>query len=186
MKKLIGVLVLSLAAMTAAQGSLLSIVFDNPNQTGAPGDTLHFFGTITNIDTTPGDGPVFLNYDFFTFALDATLTDNFVVSVPISLAEGASSSDLDLFDYTIANPETLSFGQYNGSYQLFGGIDGGDGSGTDLLATAFYSVDVEPAVEPEPATVGLLASGLTFIAWRSVRRRFKPVDSVCLLAESDQ
>jgi hypothetical protein len=167
MKKSIHLLTLTILAVAGARAGSISITLDDPDQTGAPGETLNFFGVITNTDTTPGDDPIYLNSDSLNFTLpDATVTDNFFANVPIFLAEGASSGDIDLFDITLADPESYPLGVYTGAYGLLGGMDGGDGSASDNLAQASFSV----GVVPEPRTLALLAIGLVLIGVLHRRR----------------
>lgn len=91
-------------------------------------------------------------------ASDYTLTDNFA-NLPISLAAGQSSADLDLFDITLAS--TVPAGVYRGTYGLIGGEDGGTGTGMDNLGQASFSVAVKAApLVPEPGTAALFGIGL--------------------------
>lgn len=177
MKKLINLIALTALAVAGAQAGSISITLDDPDQSGVPGQTLSFFGTITNTDTNPGDDPIYLNFDSLNFSLgDATVTDNFFANVPISLAEGASSGDIDLFDIALADPESEPLGLYTGTYGLLGGMDGGDGSAADNLAQVNFSV----TATPEPTTVVLLALGLALMGLLHRRRasrdryRFSP------------
>lgn len=167
MKKLIQIALLTLVAVAGAWADDVSITLDDPNQQGSPGQTLNFFGTITNTDTTPGDAPIYLNFDSLNLSLsDATVMDNFFANVPISLAEGQSSGDIDLFDVTVANPEANPLGIYPGTYGLLGGMDGGANTASDSLAQVNFSVE---QVAPEPATYVLILGGLAGIA--ALRRR---------------
>jgi PEP-CTERM motif len=178
MKALTTLFVLTTVAVAVSQAASISIILDDPSQTGSPGDTLHFLGTITNIDTNAGDSPFFLNLDSLNLALsDAVPNDLFLANVPIDLAEGASSGDIELFDYTLANPEADPFGSYLGAYALLGGMDGGAGTAQDILAQVNFSVTVEPAVSPtptpEPSTFALAGVALLFAGWLDHRRRDK-------------
>ena len=171
---------LALAALVAAGARAdIVITLDDPNQTGNPGETLNFFGTITNTssDTDPADA-IYLNGDSLNLALtDATINDNFFAAdFPISLAGGQSSGDIDLFDVVLADPESDPFGSYSGTYGLLGGMDGGAQTAQDNLAQVSFSVDVEPAsapAVPEPSTLVLLGAELALLAFmdRLIRAR---------------
>jgi hypothetical protein len=169
MKTFINLLALTVLAAAGARAGNITITLDDPNQTGNPGDTLNFFGTIANIDPTSTDAAIYLNSDSpdFVGPGDATFDDNFFAAYfPISLALGATSGDIDLFDIVLADPETDPFGPYPGStYTLLGGMDGGADTAQDILAQVSFSVDVEPASStPEPATLALLGTGLALMS----------------------
>ena len=153
MRRLLHVLVLIIAVGVIAHADI-NFTFDNPNQVGLPGDTLHFFGTIVN----NGPDTVFLNADSinFTNAASFTLNDLFFTNVPISLGSGLSSGDIELFSVSLANPFTNSFHLYPGTYTLTGGADS---SAQDVLASAHFSVRAQPAFSvPEPSTITLLVA----------------------------
>lgn len=166
MKNLINLIALTVLAVAGAQADI-SITLDNPNQTGGAGQTLNFSGTITNTDSNHGDAPIYLNGDSLTFTLsDATVVDNFFANAPVSLAPGASSGDIDLFDVELASPESLPLGAYSGSYVLLGGADGGTFTAQDNLAQANFSVNATP----EPGYFAILAVGLVLMGWLHRRR----------------
>jgi hypothetical protein len=158
---------ISLMALVTAGAwadGIITITFDDPNQVGAPGQTLQFFGTITNTssDTTMADA-VYWNSDSFNLSLDSpdyTLTDDFA-NTPVYLTGGQSSGDIELFDITLANPVSDPPGIYLGTYGLIGGMDQGAQTASDNLAQADFSVDVTP----EPATLALLGAGLALMGW---------------------
>ena len=168
MNRILLITPIMLAAMAATVSAAdISIVFDNPDQVGVPGQTLSFFGVITNTDMTLGDQPIYLNSDSLNFTLsDATVMDNFIANVPISLAEGESSGDIDLFDITLANPGVNPAGVYPGTYELLGGMDGGAGTANDALAQADFSVNLVP----EPGTFALMAVATSLLPWRRKAR----------------
>jgi hypothetical protein len=156
MKTLLNILVLAALATAGARAGVIEIVLDNPYQTGHPGDTLQFFGTISNT----GSDPVFLNGDSLTLAgLSFTITDLFLTNVPMSLDAGSSSVDLELFDVTLSNPLLDLPADYLGSYTLLGGVDGDAG---ENLASANFSLTTAPSVPgvPEPGSWLLLGTGL--------------------------
>jgi hypothetical protein len=165
MKTLVNLLALAALAAAGAHADGISITLDNPNQSGNPGETLSFYGVITNTDVNPEDCYIYLNSDDPNFTLsDASVSDNFFANVPPYLAPGTSSGDVDLFDITLADPESDPFGTYDGEYTLVGGMDGGADTAQDNLAQVGFSVDVEPAsvsAIPEPSTLAQLGTVLT-------------------------
>jgi hypothetical protein len=167
MKSILNLFAFAVLTAGAAQASVITISFDNPNQIGVPGQTLNFFGVISNTDSNISDPDVFLNADTLNFTLaDGIVTDNFFANVPVSLASGASSGDIDLFDITLPIPESQPLGVYSGNYTLFGGADGGANTAQDNLAEADFSVDAAP----EPGSIALGAFGLLACA-AGLRRR---------------
>lgn len=154
-KMLLFLTALTCLAVSEARADTVAITFDNPTQTGNPGDTLTFFGTILN----SGTSTVFLNSDDLNLAgASFNTTDLFFGNVPISLDSGASSGDIELFDVTLLSSFTDSFGPYGGTYTLFGGVDG---NAQDLLTQDNFTVTATaPVATPEPATALLLATGL--------------------------
>jgi hypothetical protein len=163
------ILLTGLVCAPAKGDMLFTTTLDSPVQSGSPGDFLQFFGTITNNDTTLSDPAVYLNSDNFSltgFNYATDVTDDFA-NTPISLGPGASSGDIELFDITIPNPFTdpcIASVTCGGTYQIFGGADGGAGTADDLLGTANFTVDVqEPSGVPEPSSAVLLSSALLLL-----------------------
>jgi hypothetical protein len=154
-------LLTALAALTASAG-IITIVFDNPNQAGLPGQTLSFNAVITHVGDI-GDPDLYLNSDSLDFTMPgAILIDNFFANVPIFLAPGASSGSINVFDIVLSN----SIGEFAGAYQLLGGADGGAFTAADNLAQANFSV----TATPEPATVTMISAAL-FLLLRQHRAR---------------
>jgi hypothetical protein len=149
---------LALIGGTAAQAESVTVTLDNPNQKGAAGDTLQFFGTITYSGIDPD--PVFLNSDDLEpggSPGDFTVDDLFFSNVPVSIPTNGSSGDIDLFDIIINEPFTDSLNTaYQGVYSLLGGVDG---NSQDVLTAPPVSFTVTVVV-PEPAARGMLSCGL--------------------------
>jgi len=160
MKRLLSIISIAVLALGAANAQILSINFDDPDQPGAAGDTLQFFGTITN----NSDSTVFLNNDALNFTLsDASymLTDDFF-NTPVSLDPDSTSTDIELFDITLSDPQADPLDTYPGTYGLIGGADG---NAQDNLGQANFSV----TTTPEPSSWVFLLTGLGLMSWR-VRR----------------
>ena len=167
MKKLITVFLLTMAAVAAANADIaVDFSWDNPDQTGQPGDTVQYFATITNNTAET----VYFNSDNFSFtgAPSLNASDLFFPNAPISLDPGASG-DYELLDITLADPFTDTFQQYSGTEVLLGGADG---SALDNLASADFSITAEEPVSgtPEPASVLLAGAGLLALAVVAKRR----------------
>jgi hypothetical protein len=169
MKTLLNILILAALATAGARADIVNVVFDNPDQTGHPGDILRFFGTITYT----GTDPVFLNGDPMTLAgLSLATTDLFFSNVPVSLDGASPSRDIELFDVTVSNPLLDAPGLYQGTYNLLGGVDG-DAEG--ILTSADFSVTTVPSetsTVPEPGSCLLLGTMLLgLITVHGLRRR---------------
>ena len=159
---LMGVAALFLAA--SAQAGVF-IAFQNADQTGGAGDLLSFTGTITNQATEE----VYLNGFNLNLAGNDFTTDglsNFLDNVPISLAGGASTSNIALFTVAIASPLTNPTGVFLGSWSLTGGIDG---DAQELLGSASFSV----TTVPEPSTLATVVLAIAGFRCRMLylRRR---------------
>jgi hypothetical protein len=160
MKTLFCALILA-AVATAAKADPVTITFDQPNQIAGAGQTLEFFGTITNNTAST----IFLNSDDPNLAgLSFSINDQFFSTVPPSLAAGANSGDIELFDVTLSNPLQDAFATYAGDYTLVGGIDG---NAQDNIGSAAFSV----SSVPEPSTIGLLFTG--FAGLLPIRSRLR-------------
>jgi hypothetical protein len=167
MKPFLQMFALAVAAVTVAEAGVV-FTLDNPDQTGLPGNTLQFFGTITNT----GTDTVSFNSDNFNFTGGASFstTDLFFSNAPISLDGGLSSGDIELFDVSLTDPFTDSFGLYGGSESLIGGANG---DSQDVLASADFSVTAQApdSTTPEPASFIMAGAGVLALALKARRRK---------------
>ena len=97
------ILVAVVLSAAGARADIVDMVFDAATLTGSPGDTLAFFGTLTNVT----DSPVYLNSDNFNLSglPFSAVTDFFHTNAPLFLDSSGSpadtSGDIELFDITI-------------------------------------------------------------------------------------
>jgi hypothetical protein len=152
--------ILLLFCLVAPGFGQLQVLLDDPNQWGAPGDTLTFTGSLSNVDIEPD----FLNGASLTLDDPGLLGDTtfFNVFAPLSLDPGVSSGSIPLFTIAI-DPFTVAPGLYQGEFDVTGGPGQSDSS---LLGTADFTITVTP--EPH-STALILCAGLTILA--AVRRQ---------------
>jgi hypothetical protein len=125
---------------------------------GQGGQTVTFSANLTNTTGVT----VFLNGDSLNIASPLIVDDTkFFLNAPLSLAAGASSGTIQIFDIRI-NPGT-PFGLYPGNFTVLGGATPND---LDPLGTAPFAVNVVP--EPATATMllGALLAGAAFLRRR--------------------
>lgn len=162
--------VFSSLLVCVAHASTIDAVLADASLTGAPGDTLVFFATLSNPSATDtiylnGTGSTasspFLNVD----------TSPFNINAPLFLAPGDVSSLFEIFDVTI-DPAATD-GPYIGSFiSILGGADGGAGTAFDDLADVSFDVNVSTnASVPEPGAVQLVPAGLLALLAAAIRRR---------------
>jgi hypothetical protein len=133
-----------------AHASTITISLVDPNQTGAVGQTLQYFGVFTNDTNTT------VNLDGDSLILNApgiALTDDFNANAPFFLTpdgtSGSSSGIIELFDVKLSAGFT---GQNIGTYDIVGDT----GGNPSVLDTTTFSV----APTPEPASIFLLLTSL--------------------------
>lgn len=146
------------------QADNLLVVLSSPSQSGAPGDVLPFFGTMTNVSDTD---TIFLNSASSTSAASDLAIDllPFFLNAPLSLGPGEASGLFEIFDVTI-DPATPA-GLIPGSTVSFQG--GADSLTFDDLADVSFDVTVKspPSAVPELSSGWLiLASAVLFAILR--------------------
>ena len=154
-KTLFSTLALAVLALAIpAHASTITISLVDPNQTGTVGQTLQFFGVITNNTSST------VNLDSDDLILNApgiTLVDDFG-NTPFSLSPdgqaGSSSGIIELFDVTLSAGFT---GVNLGTYDIVGDTGGAQ---SVIGATTFSVAPSSVAATPEPASFFLLLTSL--------------------------
>jgi hypothetical protein len=154
---------LTLAALAIpAHASTITISLVDPNQIAAVGQTIEYYGVLTNNtgSTVNLDGD-----DLILNAPGITLTDDFNNNVPFSLAPdgqtGSSSGVIELFDVTLSSGFS---GTNLGTYDIVGDT----GGNASVVGNTTFSV----AQTPEPASIFLLLTGLP-VALLPLRKRLR-------------
>lgn len=155
---------------TGAARAQLAFTLTAPAQTGAPGGTLSFLGTLQNT----GTGTLFLNGDTFTLAGPGLKLDDspFLLNAPSSLPDQTPFTG-DIFDVQIG--PSVAPGIYAGTFSVLGGSNG---SAQNTLASQSFRVSVAPAAVPEPGAAALFSAGGVGMllcrrprAWRRARHK---------------
>ena len=153
-----------LLGLGTLQADGLLVVLSSPSQSGAPGDVLSFFGTMTNVS---GD-TIFLNSASSTSASSNLTVDllPFFFNAPLSLGPGEASGLFEIFDVAIdpATPDGLIPGS---TFSIQGGADS---FALDDLADPSFDVTVQPpsSTVPEPSSAWLM---LAVVAVFAILRR---------------
>lgn len=169
------VLMMCLVMLAPTSLGALSFTLDSPIQTGTPGGTVTFSGTLFNDDIVD----VFLNGASSTLPyseLSVDFTDFFSL-VPASLSAG-ESYDGPIFAVDITDDATP--GDYFGSFTIQGGLDE---NAVNNLATENFQISLPGESAPEPASEQLFGLSLLVLGcvryWRiGQRKEERPQPSV--------
>ena len=157
-----------LAAAAMCRGSVLDVSFVSDTLIGNPGDTIQFFGTLTN--TT--NATVFITSDNIPFPFLSGVDDSpFFANSPLSLGSTGFSGIFEFMDITI--PLGQAPGTYDGNFIVIGGLL--DGANDPVGAAAFH-VTVN-SLTPEPASMVLVGLGLVGASLLARRRRLNRAGS---------
>lgn len=159
----------SLALLTgiAAQGANITIAFVSPILNAAPGQTVTFRGTLTNL------GGVTVDLNGCGITLPGQFTSNcagpFLTNSPLSLLPNQTSLAFDMFTVRANAPYTgLSGLQPAGIFTVKGGVEIGgvyDSNTQNILGQQNFAINVVP----EPCSAVLV--GLVLPAVFAFRRR---------------
>jgi hypothetical protein len=144
-----------------ARADTLAINFIPSTLTAAPGQTVTFSGTVTNLANATIDlNSCDLNLPG-QFTTDSCV--DFLFFAPLSLGPLETSAPFDMFTVTVNQPFTGPLGlQPPGTFTVLGGLDT---DSQDVLGQATFAV----VVTPEPGTFVLL--GLALMMAFALRRR---------------
>lgn len=167
-------LLMLIAGLGSLQAGSLQVNLASSSQTGASGDLLTFFGTMTNVSPTD---TIFLN-SISSTSISGFLTIDtvpFFVNAPLFLAPGDMSGLFEIFDVAI-DPAAPAGPYVSNTVSFQGGAD----SGTfDDLADLNFDVQVSSSAvteTPEPSTgiFMLTAAAMAFaILARNPNGRFR-------------
>ena len=155
---------LGLILCSSAHADTIQINLTKSKLSAAPGSVVTFDASLANLSSTD---TMFLNADSWTTTSPFLSVDDtpFFANAPLTLDPNASTGTFALFSVLI-DPNT-PIGTYDfNSFSIFGGIDG---SASDALGGATFSVAVNSAHVPEP-TVSLLlvCSGLLAVVRKTM------------------
>jgi hypothetical protein len=151
-----------LAAAAACHGSVLTMSVVPDTLIGYPGDTVKFFGSLTN--TTGSE--VFINNYGVLFPLGGVDGTPFLINAPLSLPGSQSSATFEFLDITIP------LGQGPGTYDGVFTILGGGPNDFNNVGTADFHVTVN-SLSPEPASTLLVGLGLAGASLLARRNRLR-------------
>ena len=176
-------LLLALGSVLAAPAQAQLVLNLTPSlQSGTPGSTLLFSGTLSN----PTASTVFLNGDGYTFSAPGLTLDAspFFNNAPDSLSAVGGGSDTYSggFFNVFVTPSALP-GTYAGTFSVLGGADG---NAQATVASETFFVSVQPNSAPVPETSSAVSLGVLFglgtLAIGICRRRKKHIPSADITA----
>lgn len=147
---------LGLILCSSAHADTIQINLTQSTLSAAPGSVLTIDASLTNLSSTD---TIFLNADSWATTSPFLSVDDtpFFTNAPLTLDPNASTGTFALFSVLIDPNTPLGTYDFN-SFSILGGIDG---SASDALGSATFSVAVNSAQVPEPGTLLLLlCSGL--------------------------
>lgn len=166
---------LLLLAVSPGAHAQLTLNLSSPAQNAAPGDTLSFAGTLSNLTA----GAVFLNGASFTFSGPAeglTLdTSPFLSAAPASLPPMGDGDTYRGDFFSVFLSASALPGTYQGTFSVLGGADGDVQA---VVASEPFFVTVSPSSAPVPeASSGISLGTLSLLGVLAVQVRRRRTES---------
>ena len=164
--RILRAMILTVLAATVASADVVTLTLDFVSQSGPPNSLLTFNGVLSN----SSGNDTFLNGADSNVGYSELVVDftSFFSNAPLFLPDQASYSG-PLF--TVAISQSALPGQYFGSIDIQGGIDG---NASDIIASNDFEVDVVNTPEPQSrlALVTMLATLVTGRSWKAARAKW--------------
>lgn len=166
-------LIFSLMMSVATCAASLTINFDSPTLSVAPGQTVTFSGTISN----GFSGTVDLNSLNVNIAGSGFTVDSMPFFLgPVTVDGNSTTVNFSFFAVTLDDPFPYPGGIYSGTMDLLAGVQVGgiaDPNVLDLLGSANFQLDVVTSTGgdvPEPASGAMVVAAVALLA--GYRRRY--------------